>query len=329
MNRRQGSASLMVLAVLLFLSALFLGGAAFVELSVRGLERNRRHRDGDAGLRAAAQAVVEGLLSDPTPFADSPIDPVWALPGIPRADGVVVRLEDASSRLGLNWVRKEVLEDSGTLLPGSSAREVQQFRESGGLRLDLADGFGAFVRADALDEVFTPYGWFNINVADEFVLRGVHRSRGRDPSAAERFHLAVQTARTSRLVIEPEALGAFLGADDYRLLFPVVNAEPPLNIHFAPPAVLEILGRHFEIEPPGIRSLGAARERREMTPGDLQALLGGIPNGPALAPYLGLRTWFWRISAEREGRRLQWIVARMPRADGMPEYRVLEERTYP
>ncbi len=329
MSDRRGSASVMVLGILLFLSALFLGGAAFVELSVRGLERNRLRHAGDAGLRAAAEAVVDGLLSDPTPFADSPIDPVWAVPGIPRADGVRVRLEDVSSRLGLNWIRKEVLEDSGTLLPGRSAREVQEFRERSGLRLDLADGFGAFVRAEALDEVFTPYGWFNINVTDEFVLRGVHRSRGRDPSAAEQFHLAVQAARTSRLVIEPEALGAFLGADDYRLLFPVVNAEPPINLHFAPAAVLEILGTHFEIGPAGMRTLRDARERREMTPGDLRALLDGIPNGAALAPYLGLRTWFWRVSAERERRRLQWIVARLPREDGTPGFRVLEERIDP
>ncbi len=329
MNDRRGSASLMVLGILLFLSALFLGGAAFVELSVRGLERNRLRHAAHAGLRAAAEAVVDGLLSDPTPFADSPIDPVWAVLGNPRADGVSVRMEDASSRLGLNWIRKEVLEDSGTLLPGRSAREVQEFRESAGLRLDLADGFGAFVRAEALDEVFTPYGWFNINVADEFVLRGVHRSRGHDPSAAEQFHLAVQTARTSRLVIEPEALGAFLGADDYRLLFPVVNAEPPINLYFAPPAVLEILGAHFEIGPAGMRSLRDARERREITPGDLQALLGGIPNGAALAPYLGLRTWFWRVTAEKEHLRLQWIVARLPREDGTPEFRVVEERIDP
>ena len=66
-----------------------------------------------------------------------------------------------------------------------------------------------------------------------------------------------------------------------------------------------------------------------MTPGDLQKLLAGVPNGNLLAPYLGLRTWFWRITVEQAGRRLQWIVARVPRRDGTPEFRLVEERFDP
>ena len=152
-----------------------------------------------------------------------------------------MKLEDVSSRLGLNWIRKEVLADSGALLPGHAAQEVQEARESVGLRLNLDTGFGAFVTPEALERLFTPYGWFNINIADEFVLRAVHRSRSGDPVAAERFHLAVQEARIARRVIASEELAAFLGEDEFPLLFPVVNAEPALNIHFVPERVLEIL----------------------------------------------------------------------------------------
>ncbi len=44
-----------------------------------------------------------------------------------------------------------------------------------------------------------------------------------------------------------------------------------------------------------------------------------------LEPFLGLQTWFWRITVEGRSRRLVWIVARIPREDGLPEYRRLEE----
>ena len=319
----------MVLSLLLFFSVMFLGAAAFIELSVRGLERSRSRHQADARLRAVAEATVSALLTDATPFADSPSDPVWATLGAPRGDGIGVTLEDASSRLGLNWIRKEVLADSGALLAGRSAQEVQEYRESAGLRLNLATGFGAFVSTNALEQVFTPYGWFNINVTDEFVLRGVHRTRGRDPDAAERFHLAVQQARISRRVIGPEELGAFLGAADLGLLFPVVNAEPPINLHFVPRQVLEILCAHYGIPSVGLQSLRAARDGAEMTPAELHGLLDGIPNGSALVPYLGLRTWFWRITVEQAARRLRWIVARAPRRDGAPEFRLVEEHIDP
>lgn len=322
---RQGSASLMVLSLLLFFSVMFLGGAAAIELSVRGLDASRLHEQAQRDLRAAAEAAVSGLLSDPTPFADSSGDPVWEILRAPRGDGISVTLEDASSRLGLNWVRKEVLADSGALLPGRAAQEVQEYRESAGLRLIPDSGYGAFVTAEALGRLFTPYGWFNVNITDEFVLRAVHRSRSGDPVAAEQFHLAVQRARIAHRVITPEDLGVFLGEDGSRLLFPVVNAEPALNIHFVPDGVLDILVAHYGVAPSAARSIRDARRGGEVTPGDLQRLLAGVPNGNLLAPYLGLRTWFWRIDVERTGRHLEWIVARVPRRDGTPEFRLVEE----
>ena len=53
------------------------------------------------------------------------------------------------------------------------------------------------------------------------------------------------------------------------------------------------------------------------------------PERGGLAPYLGLRTWFWRITVEETRQRLEWIVARVPRQDGNPEFRLVEERFDP
>jgi hypothetical protein len=242
---------------------------------------------------------------------------------------VAVRLEDVSSRLGLNWIRKEVLADSGALRPGRSAQEVQQHREDAGLWQNLDSGYGQFVREETLEALFTAYGWFNVNVTDEFVLRSVHRVRSGDPGSAERFHAAVQQARARKLVIAPGQLEGFLGPDAYGVLFPVVNAEPALNLHFVPERVLEILFAHYKLPATGVRAILDARRAAEVSAAGREQLLGGESSKSPLAPYLGLRTWFWHLTVTSAGGRLEWIVARVPRQDDAPEFRIVQERTGP
>lgn len=319
----------MVLSVLLVLSVMFAGSVAFIGSSARVLRQSRQRQEAHGRLRSAAAGVVDELLADPTPFADSPIDPVWSGLQATRPGGITVELEDVSSRLGLNWIRKEVLADSGALRTGRSAQQVQQFREDAGLRLNLDTGYGEFIEADALEKLFTAYGWFNINISDEFVLRAVHRARGRDPGSAERFHAAIQWVRTARRLIEPAGLEEFLGGDAYAVLFPVVNAEPAMNLHFVPAPVIELLFSHYRLPQTGVRAILDARSSSEVTPAALERLLGGDAGRSALAPYLGLKTWFWRITVRQAGQRLSWIVARVPRPDGAPEFRLVEERFDP
>jgi hypothetical protein len=323
---QQGSASVLVLSVLVFLSALFLGAVTFIELAAQGLVRARRQDQELQALRKAAGETVEALLADPTPFADAPTDPVWSWLALPRGDGLTIRLEDVSSRLGPNWIRKELLQDLEVLKPGRTAQELQQFREDTGLHLNLRPDYEPFIEAQELAGQFSPYGWFNINLADEFVLRKVHWLRSGDLQAAESFHIMVQQARVQKRLIEPEALPTFLGEQNYRLLFPVVNAEALMNVHFVPEKVLEGLFRCYGQPAERLAGLLASRRAAELTEGRLRELLGDS-TGPAspLRPFLGLKTWFWRISVEGRGGRLEWVVARVPREDGMPELRRMEE----
>ena len=326
---QQGSASVLVLSVLVFLSALFLGAVTFIELSAHGLRRSQQSDEELGALRQAAGDTVAALLADPTPFADAPTDPVWSWLALPRQEGITVRLEDLSSRLGANWIRKELLQDMEVLRPGRTASELQQFREDSGLHLNLLETYGQFLQEQALERLFTAYGWFNINLTDEFVLRRLHWLRGADLQAAESFRIMVQQARIQKRFIDPEALPVFLGEENYRLLFPVVNAEAAMNVHFVPQAVLEGLFRHFGEPAESLSRLLGARQGAELTQSDLQELLRDRPGSSGerspLAPFLGLQTWFWRISVEGRSQRLSWVVARMPRADGLPEYRRLEE----
>jgi len=325
--KQEGSATVLVLSVLIFLSALFLGAAGFVQLAAHGLRRSQQQDEQLRTLRQAAAATVEALLADPTPFADAPTDPVWSFLARSRGDGLSVRLEDVSSRLGPNWIRKELLQDLGVLRPGRTAQELQQFREDTGLHLNLRPDYEPFIEAEDLGAMFTPYGYFNINLTDEFVLRKLHWQRSGDLQAAESFRIMVQQVRVQRRLIDSEALPQFLGEENYRLLFPVVNAEAALNVHFVPEKVLEGLFRHYGQPREKLAGLQASRRGAELTESDLRALLWDrAGQASPLRPFLGLKTWFWQITAEGEAQRLVWIVARVPREDGMPEFRRVEER---
>lgn len=326
---REGSATALVLCVLVFLSALFQAASASIGLSAHGLRRSQQQAEEVQVLKRAAEAAVEALAADPTPFADAPSDPVWSWLRPTAGEEPAVTLEDVSSRLQLNWIRRELLQDMGVLKPGRTSGDLQRFREEEGVTLRL-QSFSPFIREEELERMCTVYGYFNLNLADLQVLQRLHVQRGAGLTEAESFRALLEGARAQERDIEPEALPEFMGEENYRLLFPVVNAEAALNVHFVPEAVLEGLFRHYGQPREDLERLLQARREAELTPGQLRSLLSGRTDlRSPLKAFLGLQTWFWRITVWAGGRRLVWVVARVPRADGNPEYRRLEEHLEP
>jgi hypothetical protein len=326
---QSGSTSIVVLTLLIFVSVLFLGTGALVELSLRQLRRSEdRDREVEL-LRGQADQVVEFLLEDPTPFADSPQDPVWSRISALSGRETAVGLRDISSRIGPNWIRKEPLATLGLLRAERSPQELQQFREDGGLHLNLRPAFEEYFSEEALDTVCTAYGYFNINVSDEFVLRKLHYLRAGDLAAAEAFHSEIQRVRIAGETVEPDGLEAFLG-ESYPLLFPLVNAEPVMNVYYVPERIVKGLFRHYEVPLDRAERILAERRTGEWTPAQLAELIGaGAQAGPAaLRQYLGLQTWFWEIRIGGPERELTWTLARIP-GGSQPEYRLIEERVRP
>lgn len=313
--REAGSTSGIVLGMLLFISALFLGAGIFVEQAFSGLRRGEERRREERLLADEAGRVVRLLLEDPTPFADSPRDPVWQQIHSAQAEGVSVRLEETSSFLGLNWVRKELLQEMGVLRPEKTPQELQQFREDTGLHLDLKAAYAEYVEEGPIETLFTAYNYYNVNICDEFVLRKLCFLRSADREEAEVFHTAIQKARTEQKTIERETLRDFLGEDRYRLLFPVLNAEPPINVHFAPEGVLRALFAHYEVPAEKAESIVWLRPTEEWSEEDLEDLIGNRYAQTLLRHYLGTRSWFWRIRVRGPRSQLTWTVARVPGAE--------------
>ena len=326
--KERGSASAVVLILILFLSALFLTASLSLELSLRQLRRSEERDARRRRLVAEAQRTLRILLEDPTPLVDCPQDPVWG--ARPQESGCTVELEDLSSRLGLNWVRKELLESLGALKPGSSAQELQQFREDTGIHLNLEPAFSEFFSAEDLNALFTAYAYFNVNIGDELALRKLHFVRGGDLAAAEEFHAAIQRLRIEKKIVEPAEMERRIGTGNYRLLYPVMNAEPAMNLHFVPAAILRGLFRHFRVPVEKAESILAARSSTEFTASDLEELFGKeVYEQTPLRHYLGVRTWFWQVQVRCGEDSLRWVIARLPGTDEPARLRLLEERFSP
>ena len=201
---------------------------------------------------------------------------------------------------------------------------------SRGIQLNLAPAFRDFFSEDDLATLFTSYSYFNINICDEFALRRLHLVRGGDLAAAEEFHVEVQRLRIQQKTLDPASLQPAIGAEDYRLLYPLLNAEPAMNLHFVPAAVLRALFRHYQLPPERAESILEARPYSEFGPSELEGLLGEEAFGKTpLAQYLGVRTWFWGLRASCGQDSLDWVVARLPGPEAPAKLRLLEERFSP
>jgi hypothetical protein len=331
-RRQKGSISMAALAVLVLMASVAAGGALVLQAALSYGRRSSEKEAGRVELEREVERVVRALAADQTPEADSLQDPVWDAVGAPQAAGVQVGLEDVSSRLNPNWVQKAAFEKTrlgDILLAGSVAAELQQRREDEGFSLDIASRYEDLIREEALPEYFSAYGYANINVTDEFALRKLYVMRTGNEAGSEAFHDRIQRLLMEKKVLKPAELRDFLGVD-YEALYPVVNAEPIMNVHFVPPVILAQLLAYPDWGVPHpeqtAQLLEGRRDGSELTPQELHTIIGTAENN-RIYQYLGTVTWFWRIVASRGTACLESIVARLPsEADDAPRFLIVEER---
>jgi hypothetical protein len=333
-----GSASVMVLGVVLFLALLSLGAYLLIEQSILNVAKRAREEDQYTLLVKSAEQVVEMLLADPTPYADSMVDPVRDKLKDFDEEKVSVSLRDISSFYGINWIRKDVLTHCGLLQPGRSADELQQYRWDTGLHLRLVPDFSEYVPEASLELYFTPYSYFNLNICDEFALERLISVRTGDEIAAIEIRQRIQEAwKESKAdeprMIEADELDDLLGSH-YEMLFPLINVEPVLNVHFIPREILYQLFSFTYHDVPLDRAqfIINARDGTEWTKDELQALIGDKYQKTFLHHYIGVITWFWELQVQcvddEVHALLRWVLARMPverETYDAVEFRLIEE----
>jgi hypothetical protein len=333
-DREGGSVGVQFLGILCFI-AVAAGGAAAVVAGTYAYQR----RSDDAyrprmALEEAAGKVVAALGKDPTPEADGLNDSVWELDGA-EIDGIRLGVRDLSSGLNANFVRKGVFEKTELarlLAPGRTAQELQQYREDSGLS-PFPGHYDSFFTIEALGGHIASYGWANINVSDEFALRSLCAAITGSEATAESFHAKIRSALADRRILAPSDLPGFLGID-FDALYPILNAEPAMNVNFVSPFILRQLLSYPDYALPDAETkaetLLAERERGEIDGRRLKELLAVEDNHPLLH-YFGPVTWFWEITADRAGSRLTTVAARFPpaaaSASGSPgAFRIIETR---
>ncbi len=330
--RQGGSATIAVLAVLTVMAASAAGGALLLRASLWREWRSVEARALQRSLEAEARRVAEALTRDPTPGADSLLDPVWQEAGDSALRGATVRLEDVSSRLNPNWVQKSLLSRTGLgarLLRGCTPEELQQRREDKGFAADIESGYGDMFQPGALATYCTSFAYANANVTDEFALRRLFKERTGDELAARDFHARIQALLMEKKMLRRDDLESFFGMS-LGAIYPVMNVEPLMNVHFIDAMILEqiLAGPDFHVPQPAQAAavLLAMRDGTEITSADLERMIGA-PAESRIYQYIGVTTWFWRIGVRLGSSREEIVVARIPSLVESPVlYEVIEER---
>jgi len=331
-DERNGSTSVAALTMLILMASVAAGGALILQGAFAYTSRSGARDQLRLSLLKEGERIVGLLARDPTPEADSPMDPIWGQIATPEIPDVRISLQDISSQLNANWAQKNIFEKTalGLLLrAGSSAQELQQRREDKGISTDIAAEYADLIKEDALPRYFTGYGYANLNVTDEFALRRLYAVRMADQAGAEIFHTRLQQALLQKKLLKRTDLRQFLGLD-YGKLFPLMNVEPMLNVHFVEPLILGELLSLPDLRIPQPRQVAQvildARDRSELTTEKLRQILGAAEDN-RIYQYLGVVTWFWKITIARASSRLELIVARVPSDDGSaPRFLIVEER---
>jgi hypothetical protein len=332
-KRQAGFTSVTAMTLLVFLAAVASGGALILRAALSYDARSEEKYRSRLALQKEAEDIISALARDSTPEADSPIDSVWNEVERLRAEGVQVLLQDVSSALNPNWIQKNLFQKTaigGLLQPGKTADELQQRREDKGFFIDIGSAYGDLFQEDALAKYFTGYGYANINVTDEFVLRKIYQIRTGDEAGAEVFHSRVQRLLMDRKQLKKEQVNEFL-SDAYGKLYPLLNVEPEMNVHFVDPFILRELLSYPDLKIPhpqdAARLIVESRKSGELTALELRKIIGAAEEN-RIYQYLGVTTWFWKIIVESGSDRLELIVARLPaEEDARPRFLIIEERS--
>jgi hypothetical protein len=337
-GREAGYASLVFLFALFLCSALALGAAAPVASALSLAKREKNKNAVRQEMEGLLSETLAALASDPSPDVNGVDDPLWLLNG-KRAEGYKVAIVPLSDRINPNFARKNIFEKTRLELlfrPGMNADKLQQFREDTGLHI-REEAFADFFEEELLKKHFSPYGWANINLVDEFAARQLGTALTGEAAQGEALREKVRLLLMEGRRQDRETLPFFLGAP-LAELWPFVNAEPLMNINYVDPLALEELLSYGEY---GIRraeeliaEILSRRETEGISAEDLRSMLG-IDRSHPLAHYFGSITWFWEIevAAEKGGpgaSSLRAVACRLPpRAfseETKPEYAILERR---
>jgi len=352
-----GSASAAVFIVLVFFSLLVFSTVGVVALSWNTVSDLSRERQTEGRMRELLMERTELFRKDESPDWHGPEDIFLTAPtesGDERTDeghgdAYRITVRDISSGFNMNWLRKNIVDRGGLhryLIQGRNADELQQYRIDRGFSHNI-DHYADYFDPDFLKKYATCYGYWNVNVADEFSLEKIFDLRTAVAGGGDRFRNSLHEEIQSGAMLDAEALKEKITRAGGRFgdVWPIITTEAAINVNYAPEFVLETLLAYedFGVVDPG-RTMAAIRSMRDngdgISPEEIEEIIrlkdpdpedveAGREQDRRIFEYLGCTTWFWEVSVENpEGGGLRGVVAIIPPAtpDGEYKTRLIEIR---
>jgi len=189
-NRESGFSSIQTMLILFILSLSVLGLGTGISLTQNYYQKNELIQQDLILLQAEVAEITRQLESDPSPESDSGIDPVWDYIADRADEYEYLALSDVSSRINPNWVRPVFFERTDLkkfLLKGVSPDMLKDHRTETGYVMDINSSYSNLIDPEALDTLFTPYSYINVNTAYEYVLKDMYEILTNDSAGAVVF----------------------------------------------------------------------------------------------------------------------------------------------
>jgi hypothetical protein len=275
-------------------------------------------------LKAEVAVIIKQLGSDPTPESDSPTDPVWSYIKGRAIEYEYLELSDVSSRINPNWVRSVFFERTDLrkfLLNGVSPDMLKDHRNKTGYVMDIYSSYSELIDPEALDTLFTPYSYLNVNTAYEYVLKDMYELITVDSGGAASFHSFITSALSEKHIITETELLNIVGTD-YESIYPIISTLPEMNVHFIPEFILEQVlsypygGEVIENNSSIYNTLLSLRLSGEITAKELQGLIETEDLQERVFHHLGTKTWFWKVNIATKKTAIEAIIVCMPVTKG-------------
>jgi hypothetical protein len=366
-DSKAGSATVTILGIIMCLAIIFASIAFIVNFGMLITYDQKTKLEVKKRLLIKANEIYALLYEDPDRQFDSKFGD---LAEYINGSNESVQLTDIGSALNPNMIHVELLEWLDTHLLGPTttlfkdpkkfnAQTIIQYWEDTGLHYDLVEGYKDYFEEKTIKDYMTPYTYFNVNLTYEYVLQKLFKERTGNDSEARRFHEGITELLVGKLIlstnemfkdwmttkkilsISPVVNGIGLWQEDFDTMFPVLNAEPQINVHFVKEEILRALLSYepFKIADASNKADRIIKERDDpekkgLTKTDLQNIIVilGLPYpGFRILSYLGTMTNFWELKVkEKSGGDtyvLRWVIARIPKIKQTDKlsYKIIEE----
>ena len=327
-NKENGFSSIQTILILFILSLSVLGLGTAISLTQKYYQKNEAIEQDLILLKAEIAVIIKQLESDPTPESDSIVDPVWSYIESRSNEYEYLKLSDVSSRINPNWVRSIFFERTALkkfLLTGVSPDMLKDHRTEAGYVMDIYSSYSELIDPEALDTLFTPYSYLNVNTAYEYVLKDMYEVITGDSGGAAGFHSFIASALSEKHIITEEELLNAAGSD-YEAIYPIISTLPEMNVHFIPEFILEQVlaypygGEVIENSSSIVNTLLSLRMSNEIKANELQAFIETEDLQERVFHHLGTKTWFWKVEVATKKTAIEAIIVCIPSLEADSDY---------